>query len=112
MCTSGDADQERECEVARRRWANEVEDRKRDEHGERGVDGAHEGLIERAACRLCKILFAIPLLVDAQIFTRPVEDDDGVMDGKAEHRKNGRHEQRIYLRSMKMSECREKSDWY
>jgi hypothetical protein len=88
---SDDADQEREREVLCRSGADEEEDEKREDDGERSVDRADKGLIERTARGDRKIFFAILLLIDAQILAHAVENDDRVVDREAENGKNGCH---------------------
>ena len=66
-------------EGLRRLRTKEVEREKGEEHRERGVDRAREGLAERAARSLLEILFAVLVLIDAKILAHSVEYDDRVV---------------------------------
>src|SRR5215213_6611605 len=82
-----DADQEGEGEVAQGRFAEDEEGRNRDEGEDRGVNGASHHLADGAVDHLVE---AAPVVAHGRrVLPDPVEDDYGVVDGIAEHGKNG-----------------------
>src|SRR3989344_1042567 len=99
VCTGGDADKQCERKHFCRHGADDVEHEQSEKHGERRVDGTNKRLIERVASGLRKTLLAVLFVIDAQVLTRPVEDDDGVVNREAEHGEHSRYKERVHLRA-------------
>src|SRR6266540_2302465 len=75
-----DANKEREGEIVDHPAAEDVERHGCEEHGARGDDRAAQGLVERLVDQFLECAPRAQL----QVFTDAVEDDNGIVDGKAD----------------------------
>ena len=81
--------------------ADEIEHHEGKKSGQRGVDRASEGLIDAFTDNFSERFLGWSM---AKILANAVEDDDGVVDGKAENDENGGDEQSVDFISSDMAE--------
>ena len=101
--TSDNADNEREGEMPRHLWADDVENDEGDDGCKRGVDGTHKGLGDALPDNRLKFLTVPRLARNAEVLPHAVKDDDRVVHGKAQNNEKRGDEKSVHFNTSVVS---------